>query len=744
MKKKIFIGIFSLLCFISCTQVKNDTESKIDNLIKKMTLEEKIGQMNQLSSYGSIEYMSKLIKKGKVGSILNEINPDRINALQHVAIEESRLGIPLLVARDVIHGYKTIFPIPLGQAATFDPSVAFDGARVAAKEASSVGIRWTFAPMIDIARDPRWGRVAEGCGEDPYLTSVMGVAMIKGFQGDSLSNPSSIAACAKHFVAYGAAEGGRDYNSTFIPKLLLRNVFFPPFKAATDAGVASFMTSFNNNNGIPSTGNSYILKDVLRNDWKFNGFVVSDWNSVKEMVNHGFSTNDKNAAEKSINAGLDMDMVSEAYIRNLPQLVKEGKVKESDIDYAVRNILRIKYKLGLFENPYVQTNNKNNFYKKEYLAKAKRAAEESVILLKNKDQILPLKSSLKTLAIVGPMANAPYEQLGTWTFDGEANHTITPLEAIKKQYGEKVNILYSPGLEYSRDKNIKGIKKAVSIASKADVILAFVGEEAILSGEAHSLADLNLKGAQSKLIEDLAKTGKPVVTIVMAGRPLTIEKEVEESAGVLYSFHPGTMGGPAIADLLFGKKIPSGKTPITFPKAVGQIPIYYAHNRIGRPATHKETLIDDIPVHAGQTSLGCTSFYLDLGFDPLFPFGFGLSYTTFKYSDIKILNSKLKQNDTLKVSFKLQNIGKYAGSEIAQLYIQDKVGSITRPIKELKRFMRIKLHPGEVKKLEFTLPVSELAFYTLNEKKVIEPGDFCLWVSGDSQSGKEIPFEIVE
>ena len=746
---RIFSTCLLLLPFVSCTQVANKgsdaaTEKKVESLLSRMTLEEKIGQMNQITSYGNIEDMSSLIKKGEVGSILNEVDPVRINALQRVAMEESRLGIPLLIARDVIHGFKTIFPIPLGQAASFNPQIAKDGARVAAIEASSVGIRWTFAPMIDIARDPRWGRIAEGCGEDTYLTSVMGAAMVEGFQGDSLNNPTSIAACPKHFVGYGAAEGGRDYNSTFIPERRLRNVYLPPFEAATKAGAATFMTSFNDNDGIPSTGNAFILKDVLRDEWGFDGLVVTDWASASEMISHGFAADSKEVAMKSVNAGVDMEMVSYTFVKELPALIKEGKVKESTIDEAVRNILRVKYRLGLFDAPYVDEKQSSVMYTPSHLKVAKQAAVESAILLKNDKEVLPLQESLKTVAVVGPMANAPYEQLGTWIFDGEKAHTQTPLNAIKEMVGDKVQVIYEPGLAYSREKNPAGVAKAAAAAARADVILAFVGEEAILSGEAHCLADLNLQGDQSALITALAKTGKPVVTIVMAGRPLTIGQEVEESTAVLYSFHPGTMGGPALADLLWGKAVPSGKTPVTFPKMVGQIPVYYAHNNTGRPATRNEVLLDDIAVEAGQTSLGCTSFYMDAGFDPLFPFGYGLSYTTFKYSNVKLSSASLKKDDVLTVTFDLENTGKYKGTEVAQLYIQDKVGSVTRPVKELKRFTRVTLKPGEKKNVSFELPISELAFWNIDMVKVVEPGDFGLWVATDSQSGEEVFFKVVD
>ena len=749
MKTFNILSIGLLLSLASCMQVPNGTgdsavEQKIESLLSKMTLEEKIGQMNQISSYGNIEDMSGLIKKGEIGSILNEIDPVRVNALQRVAVEESRLGIPLLMARDVIHGFKTIFPIPLGQAATFNPQVAEDGARVAAIESSAAGIRWTFAPMIDVARDPRWGRIAEGCGEDTYLTSVMGAAMVKGFQGDSLNDPTAIAACPKHFVGYGAAEGGRDYNSTFIPERRLRNVYLPPFEAAAKAGAATFMTSFNDNDGVPSTGNTFILKDVLRKEWGFDGLVVTDWASAAEMMSHGFAADPKEVAMKAVNAGVDMEMVSYTFVKELPALLKEGKVKEAAIDNAVRNILRIKFRLGLFENPYVDEKRMEVMYAPSHLEAAKLAAVESAILLKNEEGILPLSASVKSVAVVGPMANAPYDQLGTWVFDGEKAKSVTPLAAIRELVGDRVQVIYEPGLMYSRDKKQSGVVKAAAAAARADVILAFVGEEAILSGEAHCLADLNLQGAQSELIAALAKTGKPVVTVVMAGRPLTIGKEVELSAALFYSFHPGTMGGAALADLLWGKAVPSGKTPVTFPKMVGQIPVYYAHNNTGRPATRNEVLLNDIPLEAGQTSLGCTSFYMDAGFDPLYPFGYGLSYTTFKYSNVKLSSSTLKKDDVLTVTFGIENTGKYEGTEIAQLYVQDKVASVTRPVKELKRFTRVTLKPGEKKTVSFELPVSELAFWNIDMIKTVEAGDFALWVAPDSQSGEEISFKVID
>jgi hypothetical protein len=741
----LFSACLLVLPFLACTPHAGTEDAigrKVDELLGRMTLQEKIGQMNQVSPDRNMEEMAALIREGKVGSFLNLTDPGLVNKVQEIAVKESRLGIPMLIARDVIHGYKTIFPIPLGQAATFNPQIVEEGARVAAVEASADGIRWTFAPMIDVSRDARWGRMAESCGEDSYLNAVMGVAMVKGFQGDSLDSATSIAACAKHFAGYGASEAGKDYNSTFIPERLLRNVYLPPFEAVARAGCATFMTSFNDNDGVPSTGNSFILKDVLRNEWGYDGMVVTDWASATEMIPHGFCKDRKGVAEKAVNAGVDMEMVSGSFIENLEALVKEGKVSEDAIDNAVRNILRLKFRLGLFDNPYVVTKQSVK-YAPEHLAKAKEAAGQSVILLKNEHEVLPLNEKVRTVAVVGPMADAPHDQLGTWVFDGEKEHTRTPLRALREMYGNKVRIIYEQGLAYSRDKRTEGIAKAVAAARQADVVLAFVGEEAILSGEAHSLADLNLRGAQRALIEALSKTGKPLVTVVMAGRPLTIGQEVEESSAVLYAFHPGTMGGPALADILFGAVVPSGKTPVTFPKMVGQSPIYYAHNHTGRAPSGKETLIDDIPVEAGQTSLGCSSFYMDAGFGPLFPFGYGLSYTTFGYDKLHLSADKLKTSETLTATVDITNTGKYAGTEVVQLYVRDKVGSITRPVKELKGFQRVTLQPGETKTVTFALPVGDLAFWNIDKKRMVEPGGFTLWLGTNSDEGLFADFEVI-
>lgn len=733
------------LVAVACSKPQSganaEIESNIDALLSQMTLDEKIGQLNQVSSYGSVEAMADEVRAGRIGSILNEIEPANVNRLQRIAMEESRLGIPLLIARDVIHGFKTIFPIPLGQAATFDPEIVREGARVAAAEASAAGVRWTFSPMLDVARDARWGRVAEGNGEDPYLTSVMGVAMVRGYQGDTLGNPASIAACAKHFVGYGAAESGKDYNSTNIPPAQLRNVYLPPFEAAAAAGAQTFMSSFNDNDGVPATGNRALLTDILRGEWGFDGFVVTDWNSAGEMLSHGFCADSAEVATKALNAGVDMDMMSFAFVKELPRLVKEGMVSEVQIDNAVRNILRVKYRLGLFDNPYVDESLRDSvFYAPSHLAAAKQAATESAVLLKNDNHVLPFGSNVKRIAVVGPMADAPHDQMGTWVFDGDKDKSITPLTALRERKGISIN--YAPGLAYSRDNNKAGIAQAVAAARQSDVVVAFVGEEAILSGEAHSLADISLKGAQRQLIADLSATGKPLVMVVMAGRPLTIADEVAKADAVLYMFHPGTMGGPAIADLLLGDANPSGKLPMTFPRMVGQVPIYYAHNNTGRPCYGSEALINDIPLEAGQTSLGNTSYHLDAGFDPLFPFGYGQSYTTFAYGEPHLSSDHIAKDGKLTVDFDLTNTGDYEGAEVAQLYVRDLHGSLARPVKELKRFQRVNLKPGETQHVTFELPAEDLAFWNPEEKRHVEPGQFQLWVAGDSQSGQPIAFTI--
>ena len=724
-----------------CSPAEED--ARVERLLSQMTLQEKIGQMNQLSVAGLTPDMEAAVRSGAAGSILNEVNPEIINEYQRIAVEESRLGIPLLVARDIIHGFRTVFPIPLGMASTFDPELVRYGARLTAQEATASGIRWTFSPMVDVSRDARWGRIAESSGEDTYLNAVMGASMVRGYQGDC-SDSTSLAACVKHFVGYGASESGRDYNSTYIPPRALRNVYLPPFEAAVKAGAMTLMTSFNDNDGVPGTGNAFLLKDVLRDEWGFDGFVVTDWASAAEMIQHGFASDGKDAASIALNSGVDMDMMSHVFTAHLEELVASGAVKEKDIDNAVRNILRIKSRLGLFDNPYVDVDRAAEVqYNDSIMDAAYRTALESAILLRNEGALPVDISRVRRILVTGPMADAPHDQMGTWTFDGQKECTVTPLAAIREMYGDDVEVIYEPGLTYSREFSQRGIAAAVAAARKADVILAFMGEEAILSGEAHCLADITLKGDQRKMIAALAATGKPLVLTVMAGRPLVLDEESRVADAILFSFHPGTMGGPAIADLLFGKAVPSGKLPATFPAASGQVPCYYSHNNTGRPFRGTETMLYDIPREASQTSLGNTSYMLDCGFYPLYPFGYGLSYTEFGYSAPVLDRQEYSPDDVIRVTFTLTNTGRYAATEVAQLYVRDLVGSSARPVKELKGFRRISLDPGESGEYTFELPVQDLAFYGLDMTRKVEPGDFHLWVAGDSVSGEPVSFSVV-
>lgn len=736
---KCLMALWVAAGLVSCASGAKDdaTEKKIDDLLRQMTLEEKIGQMNQLQGVGYNEDMVSQIREGGVGSILNDLNPDTINMLQRVAVEETRLGIPLIFARDVIHGFKTIFPIPLGQAAGWNVDLVEQGARIAAYEATSVGIRWTFAPMIDVSRDPRWGRIAESCGEDTYLNAVMGAAMIRGFQGESLSDPRSMAACAKHFAAYGASESGKDYNTTNIPERLLRDVYLPPFKAAVDAGAATFMCSFNDIDGVPSSGNKWLNIDVLRQEWGYDGMLVSDWGSIEQMIPHHFCSDLKDAAHKAAIAGVDMDMMGFAYITHLKSLVEEGVVKESVIDEAVRNILRLKFRLGLFDNPYVAVVDTLPFYEPASLEVAQRAAAESAILLKN-NNVLPLKS-FNRVAVVGPLADAPKDQVGTWCFDAEPEHCVTPMQAIKERYGNKVVAV--PGLTYSRDTNKQGIAQAVAAARSADVVLFFAGEESLLTGEAHCRADLTLPGAQTEMLKALKATGKPVVMIVMTGRPMVITEEVELADAVIYSFHAGTMAGPGLADVIFGDVVPSGKLPATLPLMTGQVPVYYAHKNTGRPAADM-ILIDDIPVGAAQSSLGFTSFHLDAGDSPLFPFGYGLSYTTFDYSPVTLSATEMPVDGTIEATCTITNTGKYDADEVIQFYIGDKVASVARPVKELKGFKKLHIKSGESVTVTFDITAEQLAFTRLDMTRGTEPGEFDVWIASDSRGGEPVTFVL--
>ncbi|MBO4369836.1 MAG: beta-glucosidase BglX [Paludibacteraceae bacterium] len=745
--------IRSLICLsilsvglVSCQQQKpkDAYADEVEALLSKMSLAEKIGQLNLLDGSWQAERLENDIRDGHVGSVLN-CSGETANQLQRVAVEESRLGIPLLFGRDVIHGFKTIFPIPLGQAASFNEELIEQGSRVAAIEASSVGVRHTYAPMIDVTRDPRWGRVAESLGEDAYLTSRLGVAMVKGLQGDDLTDPSAIAACAKHFAAYGMTEGGRDYNVADISAETLHDYVLPPFKAAADAGCATFMTSFNEINGMPASASKYLFTDLLRDEWNWTGMVVSDYYSIEQLKVQAFCETLDESAIYGINAGVDMDMMSHVYWPLLEDLVKAGKVKESVVDNAVRNVLRLKYQLGLFENPYCDTTRDSVFYAPEHLETAKKLATESVVLLKNEDQVLPLTDNIQSVAVIGPMANAPVEQLGTWCFDAEPEHSVTPLAALTEECGDRVKINYAKGLAYSRDESETEIPAAVAAARRSDVVLLFVGEEAILSGEAKCRADISLPGAQSKLIDEVAKAGKPIVLVVMAGRPLTIGAETEKCAAVLYAFHGGTMAGPALSDLIFGKENPSGKLPITFPKMVGQVPIYYNQKLIGRPAGDDIVLLKDIPVEAKQTSLGFSSYWLEVGYKPLYPFGYGLSYTSFDYKKIQVSNPELKMDGSIDVWCEVKNTGTRPGKETVQLYVQDVAGSATRPCRELKGFKKVEIAPGETEVVSFTITPDMLGFYhAVDGKTYPETGRFNVWIGSSSEGGLKSEFELVK
>lgn len=736
MKKHLLLAIAILAAASGCKRQDDPTEQRIDELLAQMTLDEKVGQLNQLNGSGWVSPdLSGAIKGGAVGSILNEVNLETVNELQRIAVEESRLHIPLIFARDVIHGFRTMFPIPLGQAATWNPEVVERGARVAAVEASSCGVRWTFSPMLDISRDPRWGRIAESFGEDTYLTTVLGNAMTRGYQTDDLSNPTSMAACAKHFCAYGASESGRDYNTTWIPEVQLRDTYLPPFKSQVKNGAATFMCSFNDINGTPSTGNKHLNVDILRNEWGYDGMLVTDWQSIAQMVPHGFSADLREATRSAIDSRVGMDMMSFGYITHLKGLVEKGEVSMGEVDNAVRDVLRLKIRLGLFEHPYAQ--NQDSTLCEQFRADAREACVQSTILLKN-NGVLPLKG-FGRVAVVGPLADSGVDQIGTWSFDGVAADCVTPAAALREALGDKVVV--EPGLTYSRDKSGKDVEAALSAARKADVVLFFAGEEAILSGEAKCRADISLPGAQKELLRRLKAEGKKVVLVVMAGRQLTIGDEVEMADAVLYQFHGGTMAGPALADVILGKACPSGRLPVTMPRMVGQVPMYYNHKNTGRPAENI-TMIDDIPIAAPQFSLGSTSYHLDAGDSPLFPFGFGLSYTTFKYGTVDLSSGEVSMTDTLTVNCDITNVGERDAYEVPQLYVRDKVASLCRPIRELKGFRKVFIKAGETVRVNFKITADDLAFCHNDMKTFAEPGDFDVWVSSDAASGAPVTFTL--
>lgn len=736
MKKVLSIACAALL--LACTP-KNAEDAFIEDLLSRMTLEEKIGQLNQLDPSYDTEAKEELIRQGRVGSVLNAVGAQEVNRLQRMAVEQTRLGIPLIAARDVIHGFRTIYPIPLGQGATWNPDLVEKAAALTADEAVSAGIRWTFSPMVDVARDPRWGRVAEGYGEDTYLASQMASAAVRGYQSHAL------AACVKHFAGYSASEGGRDYNSTWIPEVQLRDVYLPPFKAAVEAGAMSLMCSFNALNGLPSSANKHLNIDILRNEWHSDALLVSDWGSGMDLIPHGLCADRKEAALRCIHARMEMDMQGNLYTDHLAELVREKKVKESQIDECVRSVLRLKYRLGLFENPYV-TEEEPVAYTDEALALATEAVEQGTILLKN-NGVLPLAPhrSPITMMITGPLADQPKEQLGTWIFDGEPEHSVTPLTALKQQAkSNNIKLIYKPGLMYSRDKNTSGFDAVVKQARQSDVILCFCGEEAILSGEARCRADITLPGAQKELIAALHDTGKPLVLIVMAGRPLAIPDEVKMADAVLYAFHGGTMTGPGLANILTGKVVPSGRLPMTFPKMVGQIPFYYNRLNSGRPCADNAVLIDDIPAGAPQFSIGASSYWLESTVEPLFPFGYGLSYTTFEYGETTVTNDQFPMT----VSCRITNTGSYDAYEVPQLYVRQLSGELARPICELKGFQKIFIPAGESRTVTFTLTTDQLGYWHDSYSTIThqsspithhevwfdtDEADFRIWIAPDSR-----------
>ena len=727
MKKVLqFAAVALIIAGCGCGMSPQDrltvNDKKINGIIAQMTLEEKVEMLHSktnMSSEGVPRLGIQDIKYTDGPFGIREENGDGFRSL----------GWTLDSA--------TYFPTGSALAATWSKEMARKNGWAMGKEGRLRGKDIILGPAINIQRLPVGGRTYEYLSEDPVLAARLSVEYTIG------SQEAGTAVCLKHY-ALNNQETDRGSVNVIADERTMREIYLKPFEAAIkEGGAMCVMPAYNKVNGYYCSENAHLNNEILRGEWGFKGFVVSDWASIHEMVNHGYAEDNKHAGELAFNAGVDMDMMSFSYISHLEELINEGKVSMETVDKAVRSILRVKFRLGLFENPYIdEPNVEAAFYSEEALEAARKSAVESAVLLTN-DGVLPLnRSKVKTVLVTGPMADALHDQLGTWTFDGDPAHTVTPLAAIRELYGEDVNVIYEPGLTYSREFDKGGIAKAVKAAKKADVILAFMGEEAILSGEAHSLVDITLKGDQRQLLEALYETGKPVVLNIMAGRSLVLDFEIEHSDAILYSFHPGTMGGPAIAQLIFGDETPSGKTPITFPKNVGQIPIYYNHNMTGRPYNGTETMLYDIPLRAGQTSLGNTSYWLDSTFEPEFPFGYGLTYTTFEYSAPEIEMTEYTENDTIRACVTIKNTGDKAATEVVQLYVRDLVGSVTRPVKELKRFHRVTVAPGQTMTVGFELPVQDLAFYGKDMVKKVEPGKFQLWIAGDSASGTPVEFEV--
>ena len=741
MKKfaKLSVTVIAISFFFHSSAQRKTIDQRADSVLKLMTLDEKIGQMNQYN--GDWEATGPItkdgdkqnqIRKGMLGSMLNVTGVEHTRQLQEIAME-SRLKIPLLFGQDIIHGYRTIFPIPLAEASSWDTSAIKLSARVAATEAAAAGVHWTFAPMVDIARDPRWGRVMEGAGEDPYLGSVIAAARVRGFQGKGLGNTDALMACAKHFAAYGAAIGGRDYNSVDMSDRTLWEIYLPPFKAAADAGAATFMNSFNDLNGIPASGNKYLQRDILKGKWNFKGFVVSDWGSIGEMINHGYAKDNYEAAFEAVTAGSDMDMESRSYINNLSKLVKEGKVKMTLLDDAVRRILRKKFEMGLFDDPFKFCNKEREqqqWNNAENLKAEKMVAEKSIVLLKNEHQLLPLSKQTKAIALIGPFIKAVRDNLGFWSYQwpDDTTRIVTQWQGIQSKLGPGTKLLYAKGCEIN-DSSQAGFAEAIDMARQADVVVMSVGEASDWSGEAKSRSNIHLPGTQEELVKAIYATGKPVVVLINAGRPLIFNWTADHIPAILYTWWLGTEAGDAIADVLFGDYNPSAKLPISFPRTEGQIPIYYDHFKTGRPAT-------------SDSDRFYRSAYIDLSIYPKFPFGYGLSYSKFNYSDITLSDTSMKANQPVKASITLTNAGNYDGEETVQLYIQDVVGSVVRPVKELKGFQKIFLKKGESKQISFMIDVSKLKFYNSELKYIYEPGDFKIYIGGNSQDVREAGFTL--
>lgn len=724
-------------------------EHRIDALLREMTVGEKIGQLSQ---YGDTKPETlELVKEGRVSSLFGVTGAEATNAVQRIAVEQTRLKIPLIFGYDVIHGYRTIFPVPIASASSFDPELIEQAEHVAASEATAGGIKWVFAPMVDIARDPRWGRMVEGAGEDPYLGSVVAAARVRGFQGADLADPRSVVACAKHFAAYGAAEGGRDYNTVDISEQLLREVYLPPFQAAVRADTGTVMSAFEDLNGVPGAANYKILTQILRGEWGFEGFVVSDHDAVRELITHGVAANEADAALKALTAGLDMDMNDGVYQRSLPSLV-DGKLPMSVLDEAVRRVLRVKFKAGLFQKPYTDPGRERaEMLTPQNLQLARKLAEESLVLLKNQDNLLPLSTS-KTIAVIGPLADDQSDQLGSWSGKGQAQDVVTPLEGIKAKV-RHAQVLYVKGVDlpsFESDRtaalavvapgparapgarggnnaaSLVNIDHAVRVARKVDAVIMFLGERAEMTGEASSRASLDLPGKQHALLEAVVATGKPVVLVLESGRPLDIRWANNHVKAIVQAWYPGVQAGNAIAAVLFGEVSPSARLPITWPRSVGQIPIYYNHKNTGRPSAPDRW-------HTG---------YLDESSQPLFPFGYGLTYATFRYSNLHLLTTTVAPTATLRVQAEVQNEGQRLGTEVVQLYVHDQVAPTSRPVRELKGFVRVTLKPGEKKTVDFTVHASDLGSYDLNMHWVIPLGTYDIWVGPNAIEGIQGTFQI--